>query len=399
MTMSAESQTDVKWSSWRRLRVVTLLDAIGVSGGAERMAREILRGLDPERFERTLCVSRWSADQESDPAVAKVLAGLGDAGVRFIGLPRRSTADLAAWRPLLSVLRQERVDILHSHKFGSNVWAAILGPLAGTPVVIAHEHTWSFEGQPLRKFLDRRLIAPRVNAMLAVSSEDRRRMIEIEGISPEKVIFVPNGISTPAPTSGADVREELGVDPDAPVVGTVCVLRPQKALEVLIDAAQPLARQFPDLRVLIVGSGPEADALEQRIEQRGLTETVKMIGRRRDIPDVLRAFDVGVSCSDFEGMPLSVLEYMEAGLPVVATRVGGVPDLISAGEQGLLVEPRDAGGLAAAIAELLSDPTRAAAMGNSGRRRRRAEFDLGRTVAEIERIYTGMAGDSFTVQD
>lgn len=379
-------------SSRRKLRVVTLIDVFSVEGGAERMAGEIVRRLDPERFERTLCVSRWSAEQDSDPALAEEISDLGDAGVRFIYLSRRSARDLAAWRPLLSALRQERVDILHSHKHGSNVWAAILGPLARTPVVIAHEHSWSFQGQPLRKLLDRRLIAPRVNAILAVSREDRRRMIEIERISPEKVIFVPNGIPTPAPPSGADVREELGIDPEAPVVGTVCGLRPAKALEVLIDAAEPLARRFPGLMVLIVGSGPEADALERRIEQRGLAETVKLIGQRGDIPDVLRAFDLGVCCSDSEGSPLSVLEYMEAGLPVVATRVGGIPDFISPGEQGLLVEPRDPGGLAAAIAELLSDRTRAASMGDSGRRRRRAEFDLSGTVGEIERIYTRMAG-------
>ena len=379
-------------SSGRKLRVVTLVDGIGLSGGGERLAREIVRRLDPERFERTLCVSRWSAEQESDPDVSEVLAELGDAGVRFIGLPRRSARDLAAWRPLLSVLRRERVDILHSHKFGSNVWAAILGPLARTPVVIAHEHTWSFEGQRLRKFLDRRLIGRRVDAILAVSREDRRRMIEIERISAEKVIFVPNGIPTPTPPSGADVRAELGIDPEAPVVGTVCVLRPQKALDVLVDAAEPLARRFAGLKVLIVGSGPEASAIEQRIELRGLAETAKLVGHRGDIPDVLQAFDLGVCCSDFEGTPLSILEYMEAELPVVATAVGGVPDLITPGEQGLLVEPRDPAGLATAIAELLGDPTRAAAMGASARARRRAEFDLSRTVAEIERIYTGMAG-------
>ncbi len=212
--------------STAKLRVVTLVDGIGLSGGGERLAREIVSRLDPERFERTLCVSRWSGAQARDPAAEKVLAALADAGVRFVGLPRRSAVDLAAWRPLLSLLRRERVDVLHSHKFGSNVWAAILGPLAGTPVVIAHEHTWSFEGQRLRKLLDRRLIARNVDAMLAVSREDRRRMIEIEGIDPSKLIFVPNGIPTPAAPSGADVRSELGIDPGAPVVGTVCALRP-----------------------------------------------------------------------------------------------------------------------------------------------------------------------------
>jgi glycosyltransferase involved in cell wall biosynthesis len=378
-------------SSTAKLRVVTLVHGIGLRGGGERLARDIVSRLDPHRFERTLCVSRWSEAQADDPATGKILSGLRDSGVRFIGLPRRSAVDLAAWRPLLSLLRRERIDVLHSHMFGSNVWAAILGPLAGTPVVIAHEHTWSFEGQRLRKLLDRRLIARNVDAMLAVSREDRRRMIEIEGIDPAKLIFVPNGIPTPAARSDADVRSELGIDPAAPVVGTVCALRPQKALEVLVDAAVPLSQRFPGLQVLIVGSGSEAELLERRIEELALAGTVRLVGHRSDIPDVLQAFDVAVCCSDFEGTPLSILEYMEAGLPVVATRVGGVPDLIAPGEQGLLVEPRDPAGLASAVAGILDDPARAAAMGAAGRARRRAEFDISVTVGEIERIYTGLA--------
>lgn len=379
-------------SNRNKLRVLTLVDGIGLAGGGERLARQIVAGLDPERFERTLCVSRWSPEQERRGATPQLLAELERAGVRFVGLRRRSAADLAAWRPLLRLLRRERIDVLHAHKFGSNVWAAILGSLARTPVVIAHEHTWSFEGKRLRKLLDRRLIAPRVDAFLTVSREDRRRMAEIEGVDPAKLIFVPNGIPAPAPPSGADIRAELGIPAGAPVVGTVCALRPQKALEVLIEAARPLLAEVPDLRVLIVGDGAERGALERRIDALGLGGVVMLLGHRDDVPDVLQGLDVAVLCSDFEGTPLSVLEYMEAALPVVATRVGGVPDLVEEGKQGLLVERRDPGGLAEAVATLLRDPSTARAMGERGRARRREQFDLGVTVAEVERIYAGLAG-------
>jgi glycosyltransferase involved in cell wall biosynthesis len=375
----------------RRLRVVTLVDGLGLAGGAERLAREVVVRLDPERFEPTLCVSRWSAEREAAATAAGALAQLDDAGVRFLGLHRRAAYDIAAWRPLFSLLRAGGIDVLHAHKFGSNVWAATLGTLARTPAIVAHEHTWSFEGQPLRRVLDRRLIAARVDAFLAVSSEDRRRMIEIEGIDPGKLIFIPNGIPRPPPPSGADARAELGIAADAPVVGTVCALRPQKALEVLLDAAAMLADRFPALRVMIVGDGPERAGLERRIGELGLDRTVSLLGQRNDVPDLLRAFDVAVCCSDFEGTPLSILEYMEASLPVVATRVGGVPDLIESGVQGLLVERRDPAGLAGAVAELLDDPEPAARMGESGRQRQRAEFDIGVTVNEIERIYVGLA--------
>ena len=178
--------------------MVTLVDGIGLAGGAERLAREVVVRLDPERFERTLCVSRWSAERESDAVAAGAVAELDDAGVRFIGLRRRGAWTSPSWRPLYSLLREGGIDVLHAHKFGSNVWAAVLGTLARTPAIVAHEHTWSFQGQPVRKLLDRRLIAARADAFLAVSEQDRRRMIEIERIDPGKVIFVPNGIPAAA---------------------------------------------------------------------------------------------------------------------------------------------------------------------------------------------------------
>ncbi|HET6830678.1 MAG TPA: glycosyltransferase [Solirubrobacterales bacterium] len=373
-----------------KLRVVTLVDGIGLAGGAERLAREIVVRLDPDRFERTLCVSRWSDERAEAARRAGALAELDAAGVRFLGLPRRGTLDLLSWRALLSLLR-DGTDILHAHKVGSNVWAAVLGTLARTPGIVAHEHTWSFQGQPLRKLLDRRLIAARSDAFLAVSELDRRRMIEIERIDPGKVIFVPNGIPEPPPPTGADIRAELGVDAATPIIGTVCALRPQKALTVLLEGAERLAREHRDVRVLIIGEGPERAALERRIVDLGLAGTVLLLGHRDDVPDLIRGFDVAVCSSDFEGTPLSILEYMQASLPIVATRVGGVPDLIEDGAQGLLVDPRDPAALAAAAGRLLADPDLAAALGRRARERQLAEFEIGVTVRAVERIYEGLA--------
>src|SRR2546423_8271508 len=144
----------------RPLRVLTLVDRLGTSGGGERLAMEITRRLDPERFERYYCVSRWRETAETDDLQRQTVAHLRDAGVTVTGLGRRRSAAVWAWRPLVALLREERIDVLHSHKFGSNVWAALLAPVARVPVLVAHEHTWSFEGQPLRRALDRNLIAP-----------------------------------------------------------------------------------------------------------------------------------------------------------------------------------------------------------------------------------------------
>lgn len=347
---------------------------------------QVAMRLDRERFEPILCVSRWAPGLVRPDRVAAV-EELRASGVRFLGLQRRNRAQLWAWRPLLSLLRREHVEILHSHKFGANVSAAVLASLARTPVFVAHEHTWSFEGRPLRRLLDRQLIARRADAFVAVSREDRRRMIEVEGISPAVVRLIPNGIPAPPAPGGRDVRVELGIPAGAPVVGTVCSLRAQKALGVLIGAAARLRAEFPELRVLVAGEGPERSRLERSIAERGLTGTVTLLGRRTDVPDLLTAFDVAACSSDYEGSPLSVMEYMEAALPVVATRVGGVPDLVDDRITGLLVEPGDPDALAAAIGELLRDRARARAMGERGRERRRSELDIDVTVRRIEALY------------
>jgi glycosyltransferase involved in cell wall biosynthesis len=374
----------------KRLRVVTLVGGIGLSGGAERLAREVTLRLDPERFQRTLCVSRWPDERLDPPVVEAVMAELGEAEVRFIGLDRSGPYDLASWRPLMALLRNE-TDIVHSHLFGSNIWAAVLGTLARTPVIVAHEHTWSFQGQPVRKFLDRRLIAARADAFLAGSRLDRRRMIEVEHIDPGKLVIVPNGIPEAPVRSGADLRTELRIGPTTPIIGTVCVLRKQKALTMLIDAAAKLLRQLGDVRVLIVGEGPERPTLERRIADRDLSGVVQLLGHRDDVPDLIRGFDVAVCSSDFEGTPLAILEYMQAGLPIVATRVGGVPDMIDDGIHGLLVEPGDPDGFAAAVGRVVTHPELGAELASAARARQQTEFDIDVTVRAIERLYEDLA--------
>ena len=347
---------------------------------------EISKRLDRERFEAIHCASRYDPEL-AGPATRAAAEELHEAGVRLVGLGRTSARSVGEWRPLVSLLRRERVEVLHAHKFGSNVWAAVLGRLARVPVVVAHEHTWSFEGQPVRRFLDRELIARGTDAFIAVSSDDRRKMIEIERIKPEDVTFVPNGIDGIREGDGARVREELGIAAGAPVVGAVAVLREQKALGVLIRAAAELLAEFPDLRVLIAGDGPERERLEALVRELGAEGAVSLLGIRSDVPDVLAACDVAALSSDYEGSPLAVMEYMDAALPVAATRVGGVPDLIEDGVHWLLVEPQDPHGLAEAIGRLLRDRGAAAEMGRHGRERRRREFTIDNTVRTLERMY------------
>jgi glycosyltransferase involved in cell wall biosynthesis len=367
------------------VRVLTLIDTLK-SAGAERLSVQIASRLDPDRFEPWFCVSRWER-RERSAATDALIAELHAAGVKLVTLHRRGRADVWRWAPLVRTLRRERIDVLHAHMFTSNAWGTVIGRLARTPVVVAHEHTWSFEGAPLRRLLDRELIARFGDAFVACSKEDMRRMIEIEHIRPEHLRLIPNGIPTPAGGGSHDVRAELGIPRDAPVAGAVGRLMPQKSFDVLLRAAARLRGEFPGLQVLIVGDGDERAALEALAEELGLRDTVRFLGVRPDVPDVLAALDVAALSSTAEGIPLAALEYMEAARPVVATRVGGLAELIEDGVQGLLVEPGDPDALAGAIAALLRDPARREAMGAAGRERRRREYDLDTMVRRVEGLY------------
>jgi glycosyltransferase involved in cell wall biosynthesis len=348
--------------------------------------------LDNERFESIFCVTRW----EAKPEYEHLLEDLEAAGVEFLGIERQGRS-LGPWRELIGFMRRRGVDVLHTHKLGSNFWGSILSAPAQIPMLIAEEHGVATERPHVRRILDP-LIARRADAFVAVCGADRDRMIEVEGVPPDKIRVIHNGIVGDRRTSTPEaVRKDLGISPDAKVVGAVATMRPEKAIDVLIQAAAPLARQFPDVRVLLVGGPdfvqPQVRAeLEEIRDGLNLQDVVTFVGLRLDIPDIVSAFDVAVLCSDREASPLSIMEYMEAGKPTVATRVGGIPELVQDEQTGLLVEPRDPDGLAKAVATLLDDPERRAAMGEAARELRRTEYDLGVTVKRFEQLYEELAG-------
>jgi glycosyltransferase involved in cell wall biosynthesis len=377
-----------------RLRIVTLVDHLSLHGGAERLALRIATSLDPGRFESTLCVSRWPLPNGDSSSADQALDELRSAGVRFLPLRRkRGIPEVTPWLRLGRFLRRQRIDLLHTHKFGSNVWGGMTGRLARVPVVLAHEHSWSYTGNPLRCFLDRELVSRAADRFIAVSREDQRRMIEIERIDASRTLFLPIGIRPTSRPVGHDVRAELGIQSDAPVMGVVGNLRAQKAHHVLVRAAALLVREWPGIQILIVGDGPERAHVEQLVRELALEASVRFLGYRGDVPDVLAAIDIAVCCSDFEGSPAAMLEYMEAALPVVATAVGGIPDLIEQGVHGLLVPPGDPDALAGALAKLLRDPQRARTMGGRGQERRRAEFNFDTMVRRLEDLYCELLGE------
>jgi glycosyltransferase involved in cell wall biosynthesis len=362
----------------RRTRVLMLVDSLyDGTGGAERFAVGLASALPQDRYELFMCTTR--------SAEGSLVEALDAAGVSHFALGRRGRFDVFRFGRLVRFLRRQRVDVLHCHKFGSNVWGTLIGRAARVPVVIAHEHTWSYEGQPLRRLLDGRLVGRLADRFVAVSSEDRRRMIEVEGVSPERAITIPTGY-VPRPTDpDGDLRGELGLAADAPVVGTVAQLRPQKALDVLIKAFARLPLDLAAARLVIAGDGPSRAGLELAAADLGVADRVHFLGTRTDLTTILGGIDVAAMSSDFEGLPLFAFECMAHRTPLVATSVGGLPDLIDA-RSGVLVPRRDPDALADALAKLLRDPALRESIADAAEQRLRG-YGMTAIAARFAELY------------
>ena len=337
--------------SVRRLRVLSVLDSPTDQGGAERFALGLVSHLPRDRFEPWVCSTRFATPEASE--------ALADAGVSHISLRRTGKLDVHRLSGLAMLLKMGRFDVVHAHMFGSNVWGTVLGKLCNVPVIIAHEHNWSYTGELMRRMIDRHLIARYATRFVAVSESNRTRMIELEGIPAEKVLVLPTAYIPHRVTEPTDIRAELGLAPDARIIGVAATLRVEKALEVMISAAAQVVQRFGDAHLVIAGDGPQRGLLEAHVADTGLTGHVHFLGERRDVTPILETVDVGALSSDWEGMPLFVLECMTTGTPVVATNVGGLPEVIEHDRTGLLVPPRDPAALAEAISALLTDPERA----------------------------------------
>ncbi|HEY6399437.1 MAG TPA: glycosyltransferase [Solirubrobacteraceae bacterium] len=335
-----------------RLRVLQMVGFLSTDGGAERFALGLATHLPQDRFEPWVCAPRGA---EPD-----AIAMLNDAGIPFVDLGRRGKRDIHRTAGVVSLLRRERFSILHTHMFGSNLWGAIAGPACGVPVVIAHEHTWSYQGKPWRAWLDGRVIGRRVTRFIAVSDADAQRMISIEKVPPEKVTVVPTALIPRPRAAAGDLRAELGLGADTPLIGSLARLRRQKALDVLIEAHARVLRAVPEAHLVIAGYGECLPELEDFAVQLGVADRTHFLGRRDDVDSILAALDVAAMSSDFEGRPLFALECMASGTPLVATAVGGLPEMIEDGRTGLLVPPRNADALADALVSLLLDPGRRA---------------------------------------
>jgi glycosyltransferase involved in cell wall biosynthesis len=307
--------------------------------------------------------------------------------------------DLMALVGLARFIRRGRYDIVHTHASKAGVLGRLAARMAGTRCVVHTVHGWPFsrEESPLVHgtwvWLER-ACAGFCDALIVVAERDRERGLALGVGRPELYRLIRSGIEVEAyrdvAADRAGVRARLGLPADAFVVGTVGRLGRQKAPLDLLAAFERLVAARRDAHLVLVGDGPQRDEVVAAVSRGGLEGRVHLTGLRRDVPELLRAFDVFALASHWEGLPRVFPQAMAAGLPIVATRVDGAPEAIAPGENGWLVDVGDVEAMGQRLIELAADPALARRMGEAGRARVE-EFSARRMVDQLAHLYDSLA--------
>ena len=341
-------------------------------GGTERQMIELIRRLDRRRF--TVHVACFHREGAWLPRVIECAASVVEFPIA--GFARPST--LLQMMRFARWCRRERIAVVQTCDLYANTFGLPGAALAAVPVRIGSRRELNPDKSAGHIRLQR--AAYRAATKVVANSQAARRILEEEGLATASIAVVPNGIDSAAFAARSA--------PSA-IRRIVCVanLRREKCHDTLIAAAQMLAADHPDLRVTLVGGGPRRAELEAMVRQRGLERIVTFLGHRDDVPALLAAADAYVLPSRSEAFPNGAIEAMAAGLPVVASAVGGLLDLIDDGRTGVLVRPEDPAALARALRGVIADPVHAAALGAAARDEVRQRFGFERMIAAFENLY------------
>lgn len=352
-------------------------------GGAETLQVDLVRRLDRRRFLPELCCLKSFGPlgevlNREVPAFDNLLHCKYDPGI---------------WFRLSQLFRRRNIDAVVTVGAGDKMfWGRLAAWRAGIPVVLSALHS---TGWPDTIGRLNRLLTPITDGFIAVAEPHGQYLVEQEQFPAAKVRVIPNGVDVQRFAPRADrpeTRRRLSVPADAPLVGIVAALRPEKDHALFLRSAAQVRTRFPTARFLIVGDGPERPGLERLCNELGLAAAVNFLGTRDDIPELLSALDLFVLTSRMEANPVSILEAMASGVPVVAPRVGSIAESVADGETGYLVEAGNLEEFVRRSCELIGQPELARSMGRAGRGQVVDRWSLERMVAGyadlIEEIYS-----------
>ena len=378
-----------------RIKILRIIGRLNVGGPALHVVN-LAAGLNPSRYEQLLVVGTENAAEGSmlDYALSR--------GVKPHVIPEIVTAfsvtlrDVRALAKLFLLMRRERPHIVHTHTAKAGLLGRLAARLAGVPVIVHTFHGHVLHGYygPAKNRLLRwmeRSLARCTDQLVTVSEEVKKDLVAYGVAAPEKIAVIPLGFDLEPflgpSTRRGEFRNELGLGREVKLVGIVGRLFPIKNHRLFLDAAAKTAAANPAVRFVIVGDGALRPALERQAKELLMADRVLFTGWRRDLPGIYADLDVLAVSSDNEGTPVSAIEAMAAGCPVVATRVGGLPDLIEDNKPGRLVPPGDAAALATAILELLDDPAMARELGRTATDTVRQRFTVKRLIGDMDRFY------------
>ena len=375
----------------RIVHVITRL----VRGGAARVAVDLSVAA---RGWYGACEVMHGAEEPPDPALARELAAAGVATRVVLELVRDPSPvrDLAALSALTRSFRENPPDLVHAHTSKAGVLAVLAASRAGVRAIVFAPHGNVFPeaggvpGVPpagLRRramMLGMRLAGSRAHRVIALSEADRTRMNELRLAPADRIVVISNGLRLPPLDA---VISPVTPRSGGAVIGVIARMTAEKGHSVLLRAAAQLRGVFPGLTVRLVGGGPLKASLRAEAAGLGIGNAVEFLGFRDVLPPLLAKMDVVAVPSTYEGFGLTIVEAMGMARPVVASRVGGIPEVVAEGETGLLVPPGDHGALAEAMAEILKDPAQARAMGEAGRRRAERLFSLEIMLERYRNLY------------
>jgi glycosyltransferase involved in cell wall biosynthesis len=354
-------------------------------GGSEKQCIEMARVLSKNGFAVTIaCLS----------ASGPLRAAVEESGLSLVEFPVKKLLHLNTIAQLARFawfLRSNRFQVVHTNDLYSNLFAVPAALLAGVPVIVSSQrdlsHWWWYTPRR-RKLL--RAIQKSATWVLVNSEAIRQDLIVHDGIDPRQIQVIYNGVDAKAFSPRVSRRPDLL--PEMPAHSKLVIMVANMHIAVkghndLIAAAKTVSHHAPEARFLLVGDGEMRARFEDPVRAAGLEKVVLFLGRRTDIPDLLSCCDIGVLASHAEGLPNAVLEYMAAGLPTIATCVGGIPEIIEDQISGVLVPPKDPWALAAAILRLLNDKELCTRLAKAGRERALAKFDFGRVAEALTRLY------------
>lgn len=357
------------------IRIVHILTSFDI-GGAEQFVLDLCRRLDRKRFDTTV--------------VAVVRGGpmrpeFHEAGIPTEVIGKETTLGLATIRTLTELLRHEvhlaRELIVHTHLFGGDTWGRIAALRANAPYLVTTEHNINRD-EGLGKRLVKRVLARRTDRIVAVSEAVLHHSLRVDRIPIDRAVVIPDGVDL-------ERFRPMPQAPDRREVRFLTVARcvPQKGIDILLDAFAMVRAALPHATLTIIGDGPLRSQLEQQARAYHLSDRVTFLGFRRDLEDCYHRADIAVFPSRWEGLGIAAIEAAACGLPVIASVVGGLQEVVVDYETGILVPPEEPQLLADAMRELAGDTARRVLFGHAGRRHVERHFDIRRIVERYEELY------------